>query len=180
MSDVRTSKYLSLVLRHAPERAGVQLDEAGWVGIDELLAGAAANGRAISRAELDRIVATNPKRRFAFDETGTRIRAVQGHSVEIDLGYEPREPPPVLFHGTHPKVVDAIRTEGLRPMSRRHVHLSADVETAKVVGARRGRPVIVEVDAAAMAADGVTFFRAANGVWLCDRVAPRWLSFPSD
>ena len=115
-------------------------------------------------------MATNEKRRFAFDASGTRIRASQGHSVPVALGYRPATPPDELFHGTVERFLPAIRTEGLRPGNRHAVHLSPDVATARTVGRRRGRPVILRVDAAAMVADGVPFTRSANGVWLADAV----------
>src|SRR5690349_340226 len=121
---VRTSKFLSRHLRHEPERLGLELAPGGWVGVEELLAGCAARGMRISRAELDEVVTRNSKQRFAFDETGTRIRANQGHSVDVDLQLEPREPPAVLYHGTGHKTVEVVLREGLKKMSRNHVHLS--------------------------------------------------------
>jgi putative RNA 2'-phosphotransferase len=174
--SVRVSKFLAMHLRHAPERIGLTLDPAGWVAVDELLRAADGAGFPITREELDAAVAEPTKRRYAYDETGTRIRAVQGHSVEVELGYTPMRPPPELFHGTHPGAVDAILSEGLKPMQRHHVHLSPDAETARIVGARRGKPVILRVDAGAMAADGAEFFRADNGVWLVAAVPPERLS----
>jgi putative RNA 2'-phosphotransferase len=172
---VRTSKFLSRVLRHEPALIGVRLDEAGWIDVSELLAAAATHGRRISRAELERIVAENDKKRFAFSEDGRRIRANQGHTVTVDLGYEEAEPPGVLYHGTHPGAVAAIWREGLRPMKRHAVHLSPDRTTAERVGGRRGRPVVFSVDAAAMAAAGFVFQVSANGVWLTPRVPPEYL-----
>nr|WP_042365587.1 RNA 2'-phosphotransferase [Streptacidiphilus neutrinimicus] len=173
---VRTSKFLSRVLRHDPALIGVDLDEAGWVDVAELLAAAAAHGRRITRAELDRVVAENDKRRFSFSADGRRIRANQGHTVSVDLGYEEATPPAVLYHGTHPGVVAAIWREGLRPMARHAVHLSRDRETAERVGGRRGRPVVFTVDAAGMAAAGFVFQVSANGVWLTERVPPEYLA----
>ncbi|MFE7977685.1 RNA 2'-phosphotransferase [Streptomyces shenzhenensis] len=173
---VKVSKYLSKHLRHQPERIGITLDEGGWVEIDTLLAAAAAHGFRFSRAELDHVVATNDKRRFAIE--GTRIRASQGHSVEVDLGLPPATPPACLYHGTVARNLDAIRATGLRPMNRHDVHLSADRETATRVGARRGRPVVLSVDAAAMHRDGHVFRLSANGVWLTEAVPPRYLRFP--
>lgn len=169
----RKSRFLSLVLRHDPSAAGIELDANGWADVDALLAG--SRGR-LTRDELDLVVDTNPKQRFAIDASGTRIRAVQGHSVDVDLAYEPAVPPAVLFHGTHPGVLDTILAEGLKPMARRHVHLSTDEETASTVGARRGRPVILRVDAGAMHADGHEFWQATNGVWLCDAVPSGFLT----
>ncbi|MGW0916206.1 RNA 2'-phosphotransferase [Streptomyces sp. NPDC002784] len=173
---VRVSKYLSRHLRHQPERIGLTLDEAGWVEIDALIAAAAAHGFRFTREELDHVVATNDKRRFAID--GTRIRASQGHSVEVELGLPPATPPPYLYHGTVAGSLEAIRAEGLRPMNRHDVHLSADRETATRVGARRGRPVVLSVDAGAMHRDGHVFHVSANGVWLTKEVPPRYLRFP--
>jgi putative RNA 2'-phosphotransferase len=172
---VRTSKFLSLHLRHRPDQLGLQLQPGGWVDIEELLAAVALHGESITRAELDEVVASSDKQRFSVDTTGTRIRANQGHSVAVDLQLEAVEPPPVLYHGTHERAAASIAKAGLRKMRRQHVHLSPDPETACRVGARRGRPVIFEVDAAGMHADGHTFFRSENGVWLVDAVPARFL-----
>ncbi|MGV9562411.1 RNA 2'-phosphotransferase [Streptomyces sp. NPDC003480] len=173
---VKVSKYLSKHLRHQPERIGLVLDGGGWVEIDTLLAAAASHGFPITRSELDHVVATNDKRRFAIE--GTRIRASQGHSVDVDLGLPPAAPPAYLYHGTVARHLDAIRTEGLRPMNRQDVHLSPDRETATRVGARRGRPVVLTVDAGAMHRDGHVFHVSANGVWLTRAVPPQYLRFP--
>jgi putative RNA 2'-phosphotransferase len=177
---VRVSKRLSFVLRHRPDSIGLSLDDAGWVGVDELLAALARSGMRLTRAELDAVVAANDKQRFAFDDSGTRIRASQGHSVPVVLGYRTETPPDVLFHGTVQRFVPAILAEGLRPGRRHAVHLSPDVATARTVGGRRGEPVILRVDAAAMAADGIAFTRSANGVWLTDAVPARYLEAASD
>ncbi|MCX4915759.1 RNA 2'-phosphotransferase [Streptomyces sp. NBC_00687] len=173
---VKVSKYLSKHLRHQPERIGLALGEGGWVEIDTLIAAAATHGFRFTRDELDYVVAHNDKRRFAVE--GTRIRASQGHSVEVDLGLPEAAPPAYLYHGTVSRTLDAIRAEGLRPMNRHAVHLSADRETATRVGARRGRPVVLSVDAAAMRRDGHVFHVSANGVWLTEAVPPRYLRFP--
>jgi putative RNA 2'-phosphotransferase len=172
---VRVSKYLAKHLRHQPERIGIELDAHGWVDIDVLLTAAASNGFPISRAELEQVVAGNDKRRYVIG--GDRIRASQGHSVPVDLDLPVAEPPPVLYHGTVARNVEPIRVEGLRPMARHHVHLSPDRETATRVGARRGKPVVLVVDAGAMYAAGHHFRVSANGVWLVDHVPPdfiRW------
>ncbi|MFD6417803.1 RNA 2'-phosphotransferase [Streptomyces sp. NPDC060194] len=176
---VRVSKYLSKHLRHEPDRIGLVLDEAGWTGIEQLLAAAAAHGFPITRDELDRAVAENDKRRFAVSEDGSRIRAHQGHTVPVLLGLPPAEPPPYLYHGTVAASLDAIRGEGLRQMARHDVHLSVDRETATRVGARRGRPVVLAVDAGAMHAAGHVFRVTANGVWLTAAVPPEYLRFPA-
>jgi putative RNA 2'-phosphotransferase len=172
---VKVSKYLSRHLRHDPGRLGLELEPGGWVEVDALLRACAARSFALTRAELDEVVERNDKRRFSFDETGRRIRANQGHSVEVDLGLEPVEPPAVLFHGTGAGSVDSIMRTGLERRGRHHVHLSPDAATAERVGRRHGRPVVLEVAAARMAADGHAFFVTANGVWLTESVPPRYL-----
>ncbi|MGW7068150.1 RNA 2'-phosphotransferase [Streptomyces sp. NPDC054855] len=174
---VKVSKYLSRHLRHQPERIGLTLDENGWVEIDALVAAAAAHGFRFTRAELEHVVAVNDKQRFAV--AGGRIRASQGHSVDVDLNLPPAPPPAYLFHGTVAHSVAAIRAEGLRPMNRHAVHLSPDRETATRVGARRGRPVVLSVDAGAMHRDGHVFQVSANGVWLTAAVPPGYLRFPT-
>ena len=172
MSDKhkQTSKFLSLVLRHQPDLVGITLDEAGWVGLDELLAGCARQGKTISREELAEIVRSSDKQRFALSEDGTRIRANQGHSVSVELGHATAEPPEVLFHGTAEKYVAGIRREGLRKGKRHDVHLSERVETASAVGSRHGRLVLLEIAAGRMHRAGFVFSRTPNGVWLTDHV----------
>jgi putative RNA 2'-phosphotransferase len=172
---VRVSKFLSRILRHAPEDAGLTLDTSGWVLVEQLLAGAASAGVRITPEELAEVVRSSDKQRFAFDESGTRIRANQGHSVEVELQLEPAEPPPELFHGTAERNLEAILRDGLRKMARHHVHLSRDTPTALKVGTRHGKPVILVVDAAKMRADGHVFFVSANGVWLVERVPCQYL-----
>jgi putative RNA 2'-phosphotransferase len=172
---VHVSKFLSRHLRHAPEELGLTLEPGGWVAIDGVLAGAATAGFRVTREELEEVVRTCDKQRFAIDETGTKIRANQGHSVEVDLRLEPTEPPAELFHGTADRNVAAILRDGLRKMARHHVHLSPDPDTATRVGQRHGRPVILVVDTAAMRAAGHLFYRSANGVWLVDEVPARYL-----
>jgi putative RNA 2'-phosphotransferase len=176
--DTRTSKLLSYVLRHHPEEAQVTLDAQGWVAVDALLAGLAARGTVLTRADLDRIVAADSKRRYAYSDDGARIRASQGHSVDVELGYEPAVPPPLLYHGTAEKNLDSILATGLDRRARHHVHLSAVVAIARQVGARHGRPVVLHVDAARMHADGFAFFVTANGVWLVEHVPPAYLTVP--
>lgn len=162
----KRSKLLSLVLRHQPETLGLRLDPEGYVDVEALLRALTGAGLPTSRDELEGIVTTSDKQRFAFHEDRTRLRASQGHSLPVDLGLTPQMPPEALFHGTAHHRVEAILASGLRPGSRQHVHLSADVATARRVGARHGAPCVLVVNAAAMAASGLHFFRAANGVWL--------------
>jgi putative RNA 2'-phosphotransferase len=172
---IRISKRLALHLRHDPAAIGLTLAPGGWAEVGTLLDALRARGFAVTREELDEVVETNNKRRFAFDETGTMIRASQGHSVDVDLGLAEAAPPDVLYHGTVAKFLDAIFREGLRPMKRHAVHLSATLDTARTVGARRGKPVLLRVDAAGMAAAGHAFQVSANGVWLTASVPPEYL-----
>ena len=174
----RISKFLSKHLRHEPEAIGLTLEVGGWIAVTALLDGCKRAGLPVTRADLDEVVSTNAKQRFAFDETGTRIRANQGHSVEIDLQLEPSKPPDILFHGTSDRFLPGILTDGLKKMDRHHVHLSADVGTAVAVGTRHGKPVVLTVDAAGMARAGHVFYVSANGVWLTDSVPLPFLQLP--
>ena len=170
------SKYLSLVLRHNPAAAGVTLDAEGWVSVAELLAGAARHGHSFTRAELDEVVQTNEKQRFAFSPDSQRIRANQGHSISVDLGLTPETPPDILYHGTVDRFLSSILSRGLEKGSRHHVHLSPDIDTATRVGSRRGQPVILKIDAASMHSAGFHFFCSANSVWLTEHVPPQYIS----
>jgi putative RNA 2'-phosphotransferase len=173
--QTRLSKYLSYHLRHAPQAIGLTLETGGWVKVKDLLDAAARDRYTIDRQELEAIVANNDKKRFSFDETGEKIRANQGHSVDVDLQLEPMEPPAVLYHGTAEKFMPAILEEGLQKMSRHHVHLAVDAGKAKDVGKRQGKPVVLAINTAAMVADGCIFYRSDNGVWLTDRIPPQYL-----
>ena len=175
-SRTAISKFLSFVLRHQPATVGITLDAGGWVAVDALLAACAQHAQPLSRAELEEVVATSPKQRFVLSDDGQRIRANQGHSISVDLGYEPAQPPDVLFHGTVASALASIREQGLRRMDRHHVHLSADEATARAVGARRGKPVILRIDARAMRDAGHVFYVTPNGVWLTDVVPSSFLS----
>jgi putative RNA 2'-phosphotransferase len=166
---------LSKHLRHEPEALGLPLEPGGWVSVEDLLAGASRIGFSITTDELHRVVAENDKQRFSFDETGLKIRANQGHSTQVDLQLKEVEPPEWLYHGTVARFVDAIRAEGLKKMNRHDVHLSTDVQTATKVGERRGKPVVLVIESARMAADGYRFRRSANGVWLTEHVPPRYI-----
>jgi putative RNA 2'-phosphotransferase len=172
---IRLSKFMSLVLRHEPQKANLTLEPGGWVLIDDLLAGAANAGCHFTREELEEVVELCEKQRFGIDETDTMIRANQGHSTEVDLQLEPKEPPAELYHGTPEKNLTAVQRDGLAKMARHHVHLSPDTQTATKVGSRRGKPVILVVDAAKMRAEGHIFYCSANGVWLVDHVPPQYL-----
>lgn len=172
---VTVSKFLAKHLRHAPEALGLTLQSGGWVSVDELLAASERTGFTISYDELIECVETNDKQRFSFDDTGDLIRANQGHSVEVDLQLEEKQPPDVLYHGTVERFLVSIMAEGLRRGKRHHVHLSKDTETARKVGARRGKPVILQVDAGKMHEVRFKFFLSVNGVWLTDAVPAGFL-----
>lgn len=176
---VAASKFISLVLRHRPEAIGLTLDAEGWADIETLIR-LSQSRHPLTRALIDRAVATNNKQRFAISEDGRRIRARQGHSIAVELGLAPVAPPERLYHGTAARSVEAIRREGLSKRRRQHVHLSADVDTATRVGARHGKPVVLTVRADAMAAAGFAFFRSENGVWLTDAVPPQFIAFPDE
>lgn len=164
------SKFLSLVLRHRPEIIGVELDAQGWADVDVLIRQFNANGTFIDRELLDHVVDTNSKKRFAFNENRKLIRASQGHSIPVQLGYSAQLPPDVLFHGTGAQAVASILNAGLEKRDRQHVHLSQDFQTAVQVGGRHGKPVVFNVLAAEMHSAGYSFYLSENGVWLTDHV----------
>jgi len=175
---VSTSKFMSLILRHKPETIGLTLDPHGWADIDELLRLSRARGKLLDREVIEQVVADNDKQRFIISEDGNRIRANQGHSIEVDLALTPREPPPVLFHGTATRFLDSIREQGLLHGNRQHVHLSLEQTTAVKVGQRHGKPVILEVAARHMHEQGHLFFLSENGVWLTAHVPVLFIRFP--
>jgi putative RNA 2'-phosphotransferase len=178
MNDKRKttiSKFLSKFLRHSPEEIGITLEPGGWVGVEELLAASAKHGMKFTRDELDTVVRNCDKQRFAIDSTGTKIKAKQGHSAEVELTFTVGTPPPVLYHGTPNRNVGPILRDGLNKGKRHHVHLSKDTTTAEKVGSRRGEATILIVDAAKMSADGHPFWVSDNGVWLADHVPPQYL-----
>lgn len=169
-----TSRFLSYVLRHRPDTIGVNLDEGGWIAIETLLAALARHGRPITRDVINQLAAGTDKQRF--EVKNDRIRAAQGHSIQVDLHLPPVAPPPLLYHGTVERFLARIRDEGLQPRGRTYVHLSADPQTAAAVGTRRGNPIVLTIDAAGMHQHGFTFYQAANGVWLTNHVPPQWLN----
>ena len=176
---VTISKFLSLVLRHEPERIGLTLDEQGWVSVAELIAACNASGFPLTSEELQAVVVTNDKQRFAFNADGSRIRSSQGHSVKIVLDYETLIPPDVLYHGTAARFVSSIKEQGLVKGKRHHVHLSEDRLTAKTIGQRYGVPVVLAVKTGLMRREGFIFFQSANGVWLTEHVPIRYIEFDS-
>lgn len=174
MSDKNTSKYISLILRHKPEAIGITLDEHGWADVNELIRGVSKTHE-LNREILERIVAEDEKQRYAFSEDGRKIRANQGHSIPVDVELEEVVPPDVLYHGTGIKYKDSIDAQGLIPKSRLYVHLSGDLETARKVGQRHGKPVIYRVFASKMHEDGYRFYRSVNGVWLTKEVPKEYV-----
>ena len=175
MNTMQLSKTLSYWLRHNPSAANLKLTDQGWVNVGAVLAALCQTGTQIDRQQLDDIVTHNTKQRFEFSDNGTLIRARQGHSVQVTLDWPQREPPSLLYHGTVEHFIEDILKMGLRPMRRHHVHLSADIATAQIVGKRRGNPVILKIEATKMAASGSVFMLTSNDVWLTDAVAPHYI-----
>ena len=174
MDLTRTSKYLSLILRHKPEAAGITLDEHGWADVEKLIEGI-RKSRPFDREMLEEIVRSDEKGRYSFSEDRTLIRANQGHSIPIDVELPVVDPPEYIYHGTGEKSVASIDALGLLPRTRLYVHLSGDIETARKVGSRHGKPVIYTVLSGEMARAGVTFYRSVNGIWLVKAVPPQYL-----
>jgi putative RNA 2'-phosphotransferase len=175
MADVRRSKRLSYWLRHSPSAAGVALDPQGWAPVEAILAALGKSRLPTGRDDLAQLVAASDKQRFELSPDGERIRARQGHSIRIEGDWPVTEPPELLYHGTTDRFLASIMKQGLLPGRRHHVHLSATVETAQAVGARRGRAVVLDVLAGAAAKSGLLFRLSSNGVWLTDHVPPDWL-----
>lgn len=171
----RKSKFLSLVLRHHPGKIGLVLDDSGWADVRDLLKKAG-----LSWAELNTIVDQNNKKRFEFNAERSKIRARQGHSIDVDLGYEPVDPPEFLYHGTVEKFLPNIKLKGLLKMERHHVHMSPDVKTANIVGVRRGHPIILRIKAKQLSETGVKFYRTENDVWLVEHVPSEFIEFPKE
>lgn len=176
---IKTSRFLSLVLRHRPETIGLELDQNGWASVAELVEKVNAHGsHSLTDAYLQEIVSDCDKQRFAFSEDRLRIRANQGHSVQIDLDLKRSPPPELLYHGTVERFLSSIRESGLISKERTHVHLSPNKGTATRVGQRRGEPIILEIRAQAMHAAGHSFYLSANGVWLTASIPPEFIDFP--
>ena len=171
----KLSVFISLVLRHKPDAAGITLDEHGWANVDELINGINNTGRKIDMTMLEEIVKTDNKQRYSFNEDKTLIRANQGHSIPVDVELKEQEPPELLYHGTADRFVKSIMTEGLKPMSRLYVHLSKDIETANKVGKRHGKPVILKVYSGRMYREGIKFYFSENGIWLTKKVDAKYL-----
>lgn len=176
----KLSVFISLVLRHKPEAAGIALDEHGWANVEELLRGINETGRKISMETLEDIVATDNKQRYSFNEDKSLIRANQGHSIPVDVELKENEPPEFLYHGTATRFLNSILNDGLKPMSRLYVHLSKDIETAWKVGKRHGDPVILKINSRDMYKDGYKFYLSENGVWLTKKVDAKYFEVMND
>ena len=174
---VRISKFLSFTLRHQPEKIGLRLSDSGWAPVEQLIEAARRHGVEFTLEELQNVVANNDKKRFSLSEDGLWIRANQGHSIEVDLGYSPIAPPEILYHGTAERFLTSIRQQGLVKGKRHHVHLSADAVTAAKVGQRHGKPVVLRVEAGRMHLDGFVFYLSPNGVWLTESAPVQYLHF---
>ena len=175
MNLTETGKFLCLILRHRPEVIGITLDEHGWANVKDLINGINQQ-HDFNMAMLEEIVATDNKQRYSFNENKTKIRANQGHSVNVDVELEEVKPPEVLWHGTGRKYLDSIMKDGLIPKSRLYVHLSDNYNTAINVGKRHGDPVVFDVWAGEMYRNGYKFYKSKNGVWLVKHVPVDYLS----
>ena len=171
----KVSKSLSYVLRHRPDTIGIELGPNGWIAVDKLLNAFARHGKAYTRELIERVVAQSDKQRFEFSEDGKQIRARQGHSVEVDLGYTPAVPPEVLYHGTATRNLESIFESGLNKGNRHHVHMSTDKQTMLAVGMRHGKPALLAIDAKRMHEQRYTFYVTGNNVWLTDHVPAEFL-----
>lgn len=171
----KLSIFLSLILRHKPDAAGIFLDEHGWANVEDLINGIKNTGRNINMSILEDIVKTDSKQRYSFNEDKTLIRANQGHSVPVNVNLEMMKPPKFLYHGTADRFLKSIMEEGLKPMNRLYVHLSIDIETAIKVGKRHGNPVVLKVHSNQMYEEGCIFYLSKNGVWLTKSVDIKYL-----
>lgn len=176
MNLTKISKLLSFILRHNPQEFEIELDDFGYVDVDTLIKKInQKRNLGLTRTDIDFVVANNNKKRFAFNNDGSKIRASQGHSIPVILNYKPVTPPDILYHGTTHKFLQSILQQGLLKMKRHHVHLSVDVETAIKVGQRHGKPVVFKIDAAKMITEGYDFYQSDNGVWLTETVPSVYL-----
>jgi len=171
----KISKSISYWLRHHPEDIGIDIAyDGGWTDIGTLIEKAAVKVD-FTFDELKHVVETSDKQRFSISEDETKVRANQGHSIDVDLGLEEVVPPAILYHGAPVGVIDAIMKEGLNKMRRHHVHLSPDEKTAAVVGSRRGKFEILKIEAMRLRADGHKIYMSENGVYLIDSVPAKYI-----
>lgn len=175
MKKKNLSKFLSLILRHKPEELGIKLDREGWASVEEILEKMQARGMQVNLSMIQEVVRENNKQRFKLSQDCTQIRANQGHSIKVDLGFTPIKPPEQLFHGTALRNKESILEKGILKGSRQFVHLSAEKETALNVGKRHGKPILLKINTDQMAKDGIPFYRSENGVWLTEHVLPKYI-----
>ncbi|MBK1812235.1 RNA 2'-phosphotransferase [Clostridium sp. YIM B02505] len=178
--DLELGKFISLILRHSPETIGITLDEHGWAKVEELIEGINRVGKTIDFETLERIVKENNKQRYSFSDDRTKVRANQGHSIEVDVELEESIPPKYLYHGTSTRFIDSIMSVGIQKQSRKYVHLSMDLDTALSVGKRHGKPVVLKIDSIRMFDDGHKFYLSKNGVWLTDYVSVKYISLQNN
>lgn len=173
----KRSKFFSQILRHRPELIGIELEDGGWTDTEEFLEKISKykKGDLITFPELEYVVENNDKQRFSFNEDKTKIRANQGHSTNVEMNYQPKTPPPILYHGTAIKNIDSILKNGILKGNRQYVHLSADIETATKVGSRHGKAYIFTVETLKMHEAGLEFYCSDNGVWMADFVPVEFL-----
>lgn len=178
--QTKISKFLSYVLRHKPETIGLKMDKNGWVNIAELISktNLASEIDPLTLEQLKEVVASSDKKRFLISEDETKIKANQGHSINVDLQLKQQTPPEVLYHGTAERFLESIRKDGLIPGERHHVHLSADFDTAHTIGQRYGKPIVLKIKALMMYQQGFKFFLSDNGVWLTDKVPVEFIILP--
>ena len=175
MEKENLSKFISLILRHKPETIEIKLDSAGYAKVDELISGIQKSGKEIDIFILEEIVSSDNKQRYSFSEDKTKIRANQGHSIQVDIGLKKKNPPNVLYHGTSKRFLESIIREGIKPMSRLYVHLSKDIETARSVGVRHGEPVVLQINTKTMSELGYDFYLSENDVWLTEYVPSEYI-----
>jgi putative RNA 2'-phosphotransferase len=171
MNLYQKGKFLSLLLRHKPEKLNLKMNKYGWVKVEDLI-----NSGQFTLEILEKIVQENNKGRFAFDNKKEKIRALQGHSIKVDLRLKDSVPPNILFHGTAKKYVASILEQGLDKRNRQYVHLSDNEKTAMAVGLRRDKcPAILIISAKEMYDDGYEFYLSENNIWLTDYVPSKYI-----
>lgn len=164
---INQGKKLSYLLRHDKSYA---FDEHGWRKVSDLV-----TNHGFTLEELREIVATNNKQRYEFSKDLTRIRARQGHSIQVDVELAEATPPDKLYHGTTKAFVESIVSQGILKGKRLYVHLSTTTNMATKVGERHGEPAVLVIDAKRMHEDGIKFFLSRNDVWLTDFVDAKYI-----